>query len=68
MFNQVDIFIRVYDGSIYLLLFGLGKWDIIYNRNRYLISQKWCHICFLTITKIKIGSYNSLPLDKTDYS
>ena len=68
MFNQVNVFIRVYDGSIYLLLFGLGKCDIIYNRNRYLISEKWYNICFLTITKIKIGSYNSLPLDKTDYS
>ena len=62
------MFIRVYDGSIYLLLFGLGKCDIIYNRNRYLISQKWYNISFLTITKIKIDSYNSLPLDKTDYS
>ena len=68
MFNQVNVFIRVYDGSIYLLLFGLGKCDIIYNRNRYLISEKWYNICFLTITKIKIDSYNSLPLDKTDYS
>ena len=37
-FDKVDAFIRVYDGTRYLVLFGLGKHDVIYNKIRYLIS------------------------------
>ena len=37
-FDKVDLFIRVYDVTRYLVLFGPGKYDAIYNRNRYLIS------------------------------
>ena len=33
-------FIRVYDGTRYLVLFGPEKYDVIYNRIRYMISQK----------------------------
>ena len=42
-------FIRVYDGTIYLVLFGLEKYDAIYNRIRYLkevksvITYVFCH-------------------------
>ena len=39
-FNKIDWFIRVYDGTRYLALFGSGKYDLIYNRIRYLIGIK----------------------------
>ena len=32
--------IRIYDGTNYLVLFRPEKYDAIYNRIRYLISQK----------------------------
>ena len=38
-FSRVYRFIRVYYGTRYLVLFGPGKYDVIYN-NRYIISQK----------------------------
>ena len=40
MSNKVDGFIRVFDGTGCLVLFGNEKYDYIYNRIRYLISQK----------------------------
>ena len=39
-FNEVNGFIRIYDGTKYFLLFGLEKCDAIYNRIRYLIYLK----------------------------
>ena len=36
-FDNVNEFIRVYDGNRYIVLFGVGKHDFIYNRIRYLI-------------------------------
>ena len=38
--HKVDGFIRLYDGTRYLLLFGPEKYDAIYNRILYFISQK----------------------------
>ena len=38
-FNKVDEFIRVYDGTRYLVLFSHEKYDVIYNRIRYIICQ-----------------------------
>ena len=40
MFNKVDGFIRVFDRSRYLVLCSPEKYDAIYNRIRYLLSQK----------------------------
>ena len=37
MFHKIDGFIRVYDGSRYLVSFALEEYDDIYNRIRYLI-------------------------------
>ena len=34
-FDKVDAFIRVYDGTKYLVLFRSEKNDFIYNRIRY---------------------------------
>ena len=39
-FDEVAGFIRVYDGIRYIVLLGPEKYDAIYNRTRYLISQK----------------------------
>ena len=39
-FVEVNGFIRVYDGIRYTSLFGLEKYNAIYNRIEYLISQK----------------------------
>ena len=40
IFDKIGRFIRVYDGSRYLVLFGKGKYDSFYDRIRYLISAK----------------------------
>ena len=37
-FDKIDGFIRVYDGSRYLVLFGPEKYDLIYKRIRYLVG------------------------------
>ena len=39
-FDQISGFIRIYDGTKYLTVFGSEKYNAIYNRTRYLISQK----------------------------
>ena len=39
-FNQIDGFIRIYDGTRCLTLFGSEKYDAIYDRIRYLIGIK----------------------------
>ena len=39
-FNKIDGFIRIYDGTRYLTLFGSEKYDAIYDRIRYLVSLK----------------------------
>ena len=39
-FDKIDGFIRVYDGTRYLVLFGSDKYDLIYNRIRYLTGVK----------------------------
>ena len=65
-FNQVDGFVRVYSGSRYLVLFKLEKYDAIYDRIKYLISIKSgiTHVFSHYYPKIKIDSYDSLPLEK----
>ena len=39
-FNKINIFIKVYDGVRCLVLSGTEKYDLIYNRIRYLIGVK----------------------------
>ena len=65
-FDKVDGFIRVYDGNSYLVLLGPEKYDAIYNRFRYLVSQKSgiTYVFSHNYAKIKIDSYDSLPLEK----
>ena len=63
----IDRFIGVYDGSKYLVSFGGEKYDLIYNRIRYLIGVKssieyvFCH----NSARIKVNSFDCLPLEKT---
>ena len=40
MFDKVNGFVRVYDGTKYLVLFGFEKYNAIYDRIRYLIEIK----------------------------
>ena len=65
-FDNIDEFIRIYDGTTYLTLFGSDNCDAIYNRIRYLISLKRSiiYIFLPYIAKIKVDSYYSLPIEK----
>ena len=65
-FDRVDAFIRVYDGTRYLVLFGPEKCDAFYNRIIHLISQKSgiIYVIYHNYTRIKIDSYDSLLLEK----
>ena len=67
-FDKVDGFIRVYDPTRYLVLLRPGKYDAIYNRNMYLISQKSGITCIVShnYAKIKIYLYDTLPLENFD--
>ena len=66
-FDKIDEFIRVYDGSKYLVLFGPEKYYAISDRIRYLISQKngTTYVISHNYAKIYIGSYDYLPLEET---
>ena len=65
-FEKLDRFIRVYDRTRYLVLFGLVIYDAIYNRIRYLISEKSgaTYVFSHNYGIIKVDSYGSLPLEK----
>ena len=60
-FDKIYRVTESYDGTTYLILFGLEKYDAVYNRNRYLISLKSSITCgfFHYYTKIKVESYDS---------
>ena len=65
--DKVDRFIIVFDETRNLVLFRSEKYDLIYNRIRYLIAVKG-GITYATshnYSKIKVVSYDSLPLEKT---
>ena len=56
-FNKIDGFIRVYDGTRYLALFGSETYDFVYNRIRHLIAVK-CSITYVisqSYAKIKVN-------------
>ena len=66
-FDKVDGFIRAYDGTRYLVLFGPEKYDAFYNRIRHLLSQKSSitYVFSHNYARIKIDSYDVLPQEKT---
>ena len=61
-FDEIDGFIRVYDGTRHLTLLGTEEYEAAYNRIRFLRSQKkWYQIyiyiyIFHYFTKIKVDS------------
>ena len=65
-FDEANGFIRIYDGTRHLVLFGPEKHDVIFNRIRYLIGVKSgiTYVISHYYAKIKVASYNSLPLEK----
>ena len=65
-FDKVDGFIRIYDGTTYLTLFGSEKYGPIYDRIKCLISLKSSITYAFShyYTKIKVDSYDFLPVEK----
>ena len=61
-FDKLDGFIKIYDGTRYVVVFDPKRYDAIYNRIRYLVSKKSAvtYIINHNFTRIKIDSYNSL--------
>ena len=64
-FDRIDGFIRVYDGTRYLVLLGSEKYDSLYNKIRYLIKRSITYIISHNYVKSKVDSRDSLPLEKT---
>ena len=66
-FDKIDGFIRVFDGTRYLVLLGSEKNGFIYNMIKYLIGVKSgiTYVISHNYTKITVDSYDSLPLEKT---
>ena len=67
IFDKIDGFIRVYDGTRFLVLFGSEKYDFIYNRIRYLkgVKSVITYVDSHNYSRIKLDSYDSLPQEKT---
>ena len=63
-FDKTDGFIRVYNGTRYLVLFGDEKYDLIYNRIRYLIGVKSgvAYVISLYYANVNVDLYCYLPL------
>ena len=65
-FNKIGGFIRIYDETWYLTLFGTEKDGDIYDRIGYLISLK-CGIMYIFshyFSKTRVHFHDSLPLEK----
>ena len=61
LFDKIDKFIKIYDGSRYLVLFDPEKCDAVYDRIRYLISEKSgiTYSISYNFARIRIDSFNS---------
>ena len=64
--DKIDGFLRINDGTRYLILFDSEKHDDIYKRIRYLLSLKSSIIYIFShyFAKIKVNSYDFLPKEK----
>ena len=60
-FDEVNEFIRIYDGIRYLVLFAHQKCHAICNKIKYLIGQKNGITYVFSHNCRKINSYDSLP-------
>ena len=67
MFDKVDWFIRDYNWTKYLVLFGPKTYDAVFDRIRFLIGLKSgiTYVDSHNHTEIKINSDDDLPLKKT---
>ena len=65
--DEMESFIKIYDGVRYLLLFGSRLYDAIYNKIGYLISGKIgiTDSVIDSFSRTRIDSYNSFPIEKT---
>ena len=65
-FDKIGGFIGIYDGTRCLVLFSPEKYDAIYNRIKYLVSQKSgiTYIFSHYYANIKVDSYDSLHIEK----
>ena len=63
-FDRVDGFIKVYNGTRYLVLFGSEKCDSICDRIRHLISVK-SGITYILSRNYATTKVDSLPIEKT---
>ena len=66
MFDQVDVLVRDYDESKYLVLFEIERYQTIFDIIRYLVWLK-SRIAYFDFIypKIQIDSADYLPLQKT---
>ena len=66
IFDHIDGFIRIYNGTRYLALFGKEEYEVIQSRIRHLISRKSRIMFIIThyFAKLKVDSYDSLPAEK----
>ena len=65
-FDKIDGFIKIHDEIRYLLLFDYSYHDKVCDKIKYLISEKGgiTDSINLNFGKIKIDSYDSLPIEK----
>ena len=65
-FDKMDRFIKIYDGIRHFVLFNHLWYDKIYDRIRYLISEKSCITTSINhnFARIRTDSHNSLPIEK----
>ena len=65
-FDKNDGFIRACDRTRYLVIFGAGKYDFIYNRIIYIIGVKSgiTYVISHNYVNTKVDSHDSLPLEK----
>ena len=65
-FNKIDGFIKIYDGTRYLVLRHYERYNATYDRIKYLISENCGIINRINhnSARIRIDSNNSLPIEK----
>ena len=65
-FEKIDGFIKIYDEIRYLVLFPSERYNAIYNRIKYLITEKSRITDSVNhnFARIRIDPYNSLPTEK----
>ena len=68
-FDKIDGF-KIFDGVRYLVLFASERYNAIYDRINYLISEKSGITNSINhyFARIRIDSYNSLPIENIDFS